>query len=81
MNCSRCRGLVVEDHFLDFEGGYGEMWAQSWRCINCGAAHDTVIEQNRLVKQENQSVGPSGESDNQEDDRYLGAEAFIRQIV
>ncbi len=51
MKCSRCHGLMVEDHFLDFEGGFREMWTTSWRCLNCGAIHDWVIEHNRLERQ------------------------------
>jgi len=50
MECIRCRGLLVEDHLLDFEAGYGEMWARSWRCVNCGHAHDAVTERNRLTR-------------------------------
>ncbi len=41
MTCSRCSGLTVEDHFLDFEGSYGQMWTASWRCVNCGHVHDS----------------------------------------
>ena len=54
MHCSRCHGLMLKDHFLDMEGAFGEMWAQSWRCMNCGAVHDAVIEQ--------ASFGTTGES-------------------
>ena len=78
MHCSRCQGLMRKDHLLDMEGGFGEMWAQSWRCVNCGAVHDGVIAQNQLARQENLSVFTSGEPHTQEDDIYLGAEAFIR---
>ncbi len=78
MNCTRCRGFMVEDHCLEFEGGFGEMWAQTWRCVNCGAVYDAVIEQNRLVRQETVLVLPSGEPDNLEDATSLGGEAFIR---
>ena len=78
MHCSRCQGLMRKDHLLDMEGGFGEMWAQSWRCLNCGAVHDAVIAQNRLARQENVLVLTSGQPHTQEDDIYLGAEAFIR---
>jgi len=37
MNCSRCRGLMVEDHFLDFDGTIGHMWTTGYRCMNCGS--------------------------------------------
>jgi len=78
MQCSRCHGLMLQDHLLDMEGGFGEMWAQSWRCMNCGAVHDGVIAQNQLARQENVLVLTSGEPHTQEDDIYLGAEAIVR---
>ena len=78
MHCSRCHGLMLKDHFLDMEGAFGEMWAQSWRCMNCGAVHDGVIAQNQLARQENVLELTSGKPHTQEDDIYLGAEAFIR---
>ena len=59
MHCSRCRGFMVEDHFLDIEGGFREMWTASWRCMNCGHVHDAVIEQHRLAQQETVVVCPS----------------------
>ena len=52
MSCSRCSGFMLEDHLLDFEGGYGDFWARSWRCVNCGHVHDAVIERNRLAHRE-----------------------------
>ncbi len=50
MNCSRCHGLMISEHFLDFEGTYGHMWASGHRCMNCGNVHDPVIDQHRRVK-------------------------------
>ena len=52
MSCSRCSGFMLEDHFLDFEGSYGQFWARSWRCVNCGHVHDAVVERNRLTQRE-----------------------------
>jgi uncharacterized Zn finger protein len=78
MHCSRCQGLLLKDHLLDMEGGFGEMWAQSWRCVNCGAVHDGVIQHNQLARQANVLVLTNGEPHTQEHDIYLGAEAFIR---
>jgi uncharacterized Zn finger protein len=60
------------------EGGFGEMWAQSWCCMNCGVVYDAVIEHNRLARQEHVLVLTSGVSETQEDETYLGGEAFIR---
>ena len=78
MNCSRCRGLMIEDQFLDLEGAFGEMWATSLRCVNCGFVHDAVIEQHRQARQEKVLVSPSGAAEYQDDEVHLGAEAFIR---
>lgn len=47
--CTRCQGLMIEDHCLDFEGTHGHMWAKAHRCMNCGNVHDSVIEQHRLA--------------------------------
>ena len=78
MNCSRCRGLMIEDQFLDLEGAFGEMWATSLRCVNCGFVHDAVIEQHRQARHQKVSVPQSGEAEYQDDEVHLGAEAFIR---
>ena len=78
MTCSRCSGFMRESLFLDMEGEYGEMWARSWHCLNCGNVHDPVIERNRLAQQEKVLVLPSGEPDYQDDEIHLGPEAFIR---
>ncbi len=48
MSCSRCQGLMVREHFLDFDGTIGHMWANGYRCMNCGNVHDPIIEQHRL---------------------------------
>ena len=81
MTCSRCRGLMIEDQFLDLQGAFGEMWTTSWRCVNCGHIHDPVIEQHRLAPQEQTLVLSSGESDYQDEEVHLGAESFIRRAA
>ena len=77
MNCTRCRGLMVEDHLLDFEGTSGYMWTKGYRCMNCGHIHDPVIEQHRLARQGMLLVLPSGEPDYGDEEVHLGAESFI----
>lgn len=47
MECMRCQGLMVGDHFFDFEGTHAFMWMKGWRCMNCGHAVDPLIEANR----------------------------------
>ena len=81
MHCSRCHGLMRKDYVLDMEAGFGEMWAQTWRCMNCGAAHDAVIAQNRLAGEQTVSMAVSGEPATHDDETYLGAEAFIRPVA
>jgi hypothetical protein len=78
MTCSRCRGLMVEGHFLDFEGGFRKMWTASLRCMNCGHVHDAVIEENCVAQRERVLMLPSSEPDYQDEEVHLGAESFIR---
>ena len=47
MSCTRCQGLMLDEHMIDLEGGYGEMWSRSWRCFNCGYRDDAVLRQHR----------------------------------
>ncbi len=81
MKCSRCSGLMVEGHFLDFEGGYREMWTTSHRCLNCGHVYDAVIEHNRLARRETVVMFSSSELDYQDDEVHLGVESFIKQAA
>lgn len=83
MTCSRCQGLMVEDHLFDYEGSYGHMWATSARCMNCGHVHDPVIAQNSTShgKKVKVLVGVSTESDYQDDEVHLGAETFLRRAA
>ena len=81
MTCSRCCGFMVEDHFLDFDGTIGQMWATGWRCMNCGRIHDSVIEQHQLARQEKVLAFPSREPDSQEDEAHLGAKSFIKRAA
>ena len=50
MNCGRCHGLMLEEHLLDLEANYGEMWACTWRCVNCGHRDDAVMQQHRQAQ-------------------------------
>jgi uncharacterized Zn finger protein len=81
MTCSRCCGLMIETQVLDMEGAYGEMWATSRRCMNCGHVHDAVIEQHRRAQQQNVLMAPSGEPDYQDDQVHLGVESFLRRAA
>jgi len=69
MKCSRCRGFMVEDRFLVFEGHLREMSATGWRCVDCGRVHNSVVEENRLAPEEKAL------------EVHLGAEAFINKAA
>jgi len=81
MHCSRCQGLMMEEHLLDMEGGFGEMWTTSLRCMNCGHVHDSVIEQHRVARREQVMALPNGKPDYQDEEVHLGVESIIRQAV
>jgi hypothetical protein len=38
---------MLDEHMIDLEGGYGEMWSRSWRCFNCGHRDDAVLRHHR----------------------------------
>ena len=78
MTCVRCLGLMIEDKFLDMESPYGQMWASSLRCVNCGHVHDSVIEQHRPADRRKSVARPSSEPDYQDDEVHPGAESLIR---
>ena len=78
MTCSRCQGFMAKEHCLDMEGSYGPMWATSWRCVNCGRLHDSVIEQNSEVRLKKVQADSSGKRESEYDEVPLEAEAFIR---
>lgn len=81
MTCTRCSGLMVKDHFMDFEGTSGYMWTQSLRCMNCGHVHDAVIEQNRRVKPEPVLIRTTGEPDYQDEEVHLGRESYLARVA
>lgn len=81
MNCCRCKGLMVSAHLQDCAGGFGEMWTTSWCCVNCGYVYDSVIEQNRLARQETVLAFTSSEPDYQDEEVHLGAESFQRLVA
>ena len=46
MQCPRCQGTMVVDHFVDLATS-GEIWMPGWRCLMCGEVIDPLILQNR----------------------------------
>lgn len=50
MNCPRCSGLMVVDHFIDMEDDSGNLWMRGWRCMNCGDVLDPEIYRHRQIQ-------------------------------
>jgi len=76
MNCRRCHGLMVKDHFMDFEGTIGHMWMTGWRCMNCGHVYDPMIERNRQLAQEELRACAISEPNYGDEEVHLGAESI-----
>jgi hypothetical protein len=49
--------------------------------MNCGRAHDFVIEQHQLARPKKVLAFPNGESDCQDDEVHFGAESFIMRAA
>lgn len=47
MHCSRCKGMMVVDHFIDMEDDTGHLWLRAWRCIQCGHVVDPATARRR----------------------------------
>ena len=71
MECIRCRGLMVEDHFFDLEGTQGFMWMKGWRCMNCGRTADPLTAANRRLHQATVLVRSSERPQNEKTHLYL----------
>lgn len=48
MQCQRCHGYMVGDHFIDILNVSGELDFKGWRCLNCGDILDPVIVRHHL---------------------------------
>ncbi len=55
MQCSRCQGTMIVDHFVDMATS-GEIWMPGWRCLMCGEVIDPLIEHHRQLQREHQEV-------------------------
>ena len=42
MQCPRCQGTMIVDHFVDMATS-GEIWMPGWRCLMCGEIIDPII--------------------------------------
>lgn len=49
MQCRRCQGYLITDHFMDILSVSGEVNFTGWRCLNCGDITDPVIVRHHQV--------------------------------
>ncbi|MBK9308534.1 MAG: hypothetical protein IPM58_15965 [Nitrospira sp.] len=77
MSCSRCQGLMIQDHLMDFDGTIGHMWANGYRCMNCGNVHDPVIEQHRRARRHQALTLQHSEHEAEEDESIPDSETVI----
>ncbi len=52
MTCHRCNGLMIREQFNEVMSVAGETEFTGWRCLNCAAVFDPVIEANRRRMEE-----------------------------
>lgn len=50
MQCQRCRGLMVVEHFLVLGDSSAPLWLQGWRCVNCGEITEPGIARHRRAQ-------------------------------
>ena len=55
MECPRCQGTMIVDHFVDMATS-GEIWMPGWRCLMCGEIIDPIIESHRQQQQHHQEI-------------------------
>ena len=48
MRCTRCRGLMVGEFFVD-RANEGHEGLSPWRCVNCGELVDRRVLNNRMA--------------------------------
>lgn len=54
--CTRCGGLMVQEHCLDLFRSTSELECAALRCIQCGDIIDAVILRNRCLRAESMTV-------------------------
>ena len=79
MSCTRCQGLMLDEHMIDMEGGYGEMWSRSLRCFNCGHRDDAVLRQHR--QSHARPIVVSGQAGPHETVEVSGEMEFVKPLA
>jgi hypothetical protein len=72
---------MVRDHFLDFDGTIGHMWANGYRCMNCGNVHDPIIEQHRLVRKQQALAIENSELESRKNDLIQESQTIIMRAA
>jgi hypothetical protein len=67
----------VQDVFFDHEGTSGHTWTVNQRCMNCGHAHDPVIEQNRMASLRKALALKASQPDYQAEQGRLSREPYL----
>jgi hypothetical protein len=47
MQCSRCKGQMILEKFLDLRDDTGKFGFHGWRCLICGEVSDPIIQAHR----------------------------------
>lgn len=50
MTCTRCRGCMVMERFMDMRDDTGQLEFQGWRCLNCGDVLDGAVLKHRAYQ-------------------------------
>ena len=51
MTCTRCRGCMIRDQFMDLRDDTGQLNFFAWRCLNCGEVLDGIVLKHRTILQ------------------------------
>lgn len=54
MDCPRCQGPMISQHYEDLLDDTGQFGITAWRCMLCGEVTDPVILANRVNRPEPQ---------------------------
>lgn len=61
-SCLRCGGFMVKDLSMDLLNSTGELECVTTRCVQCGDILDSVILQNRSIRQQPMAVRHAAQS-------------------
>jgi hypothetical protein len=50
MQCTKCKGQMILEEFLDLRDDTGRFTFHGWRCLICGEISDPVIRANRKLR-------------------------------